>query len=320
MLDMDWELIARQWLRAARGRRSQAAFSRRLGYRSNVAFSWESGRRAPTAAEFFRALGRVGVDLRAALGRFYRTPPPWLGDGDPASPAGVARLLADLRGDQPLGRVAAAAGRSRFAIARWVGGEAEPRLPDFLRVVEALSLRALDLVAATVDMAAIPAAAEAWGRLEAQRRAAYEHPWTQAVLRALELETPGHRDATWIAAKLGVDPAVVEEGLAVLLRAGQLRAGPAGWEAEAGVAVDTRRDAEAGRRLKAFWAEVGLERLRAGDAGLYSYNVFVVSEADLERLRALHLAYFRDLRAIVAASSPGERVCVANVQLFALGR
>ena len=52
--------------------------------------------------------------------------------------------------------------------------------------------------------------------------------------------------------------------------------------------------------------------------GLWSYNVFAVSEADLVKIRELHLAYFRALRAIVAESSPTERVVVANVQLFAL--
>ena len=49
-----------------------------------------------------------------------------------------------------------------------------------------------------------------------------------------------------------------------------------------------------------------------------SYNLFTVSERDLGRLRELHLAYFRELRAIVAESEPAERVVVANVQLFGL--
>jgi hypothetical protein len=84
------------------------------------------------------------------------------------------------------------------------------------------------------------------------------------------------------------------------------------------MAVDTRRDAASGRRLKAHWARVGLDRVDTDTEGLFSYNVFTVSAADLERLRELHLGYFRALRALVAESSPAERVVVANVQLFAL--
>jgi hypothetical protein len=53
-------------------------------------------------------------------------------------------------------------------------------------------------------------------------------------------------------------------------------------------------------------------------AGLFAYNLFTVSLADLERIRELQRAFFRELRAIVAASRPEERVVIANLQLFAL--
>jgi len=82
--------------------------------------------------------------------------------------------------------------------------------------------------------------------------------------------------------------------------------------------VDTRQDPEAGQRLREWWAKVALERLEHRTPGLFSFNLFTVSEADLERLRALHLAYFRELRGIVASSFPPERVVLANVQLLAL--
>ena len=58
--NVDIERIARGLLRELRGRRSQVQWSRRLGYRSNVAYAWESGRRWPTAAETLRAAGRSG--------------------------------------------------------------------------------------------------------------------------------------------------------------------------------------------------------------------------------------------------------------------
>ena len=68
----DYELVARQVLRAIRGRRSQVAFSRRLGYRGNAVADWEAGRRFPTAARFLEACERAGIDVAGALYAFDR--------------------------------------------------------------------------------------------------------------------------------------------------------------------------------------------------------------------------------------------------------
>jgi transcriptional regulator with XRE-family HTH domain len=318
---MDTVALGRELVRGLRGKRSQTAFSRRLGYRSNVVYTWESGRRSPTAAEALRAAGRAGIDVRDAVRRFYRTPPPWLDVADPATPEGVAAFLADLRGRTPLARLSEATGISRFAIARFLSGKAEPPLPAFLALIEATSLRLLDLIATLVDPRELPSARDAWLRLEAQRKVAYELPWTQAILRAVELaayqELATHDDG-WIARRLRVPIEVVGPCLTALSDAAEIRWDGRKWTIQDGMAVDTRRDAAAGRRLKAWWAGIGLERIQQGDDGLFSYNVFTVSEADLEKLRELHLGYFRALRAVIAESQPAERVVVANVQLFGL--
>ncbi len=49
-------VAASQFLRAVRGKRSQVAFARRLGYRANPITDWENGRRYPTAAEAMEAV------------------------------------------------------------------------------------------------------------------------------------------------------------------------------------------------------------------------------------------------------------------------
>src|SRR5437773_9926865 len=188
---MDYERAASELIRSLRGKRSQTAFSRRLRSRGNVVYTWESGRRWPTAAKALWAAERVGVNLRASAGRFYRTPPDWLATTDIATRAGVARLLEDLRGHSPILDVARRAGRSRFRVARWLRGTAEPRLPDFLRMIEATSLRALDFIAALADPSEMPSLTTTWRELQTARRAAYEMPWSHAVLRAIELEQYG---------------------------------------------------------------------------------------------------------------------------------
>lgn len=317
----DYELIARELLIALRGGRSQVAWSRRLGYRSNVAYAWESGRRWPTAAETLRAAGRAGVDVEAALVRFVGARPGWLDAMAPASADGVARLLDDLRGTTSVVDLARRAGLSRCSVSRWLAARTQPRLPDFLRVVDAASVRMVDLVAALVDPGALPSVAGLWERIEARRRGADEHPWTQAVLRALELaeyhslrrHVPG-----WIAARLGVPVDEEERCLAFLSATGQIAWTGTRWAQGEVLSVDTRRHPLVGRRLKAHWTSVGAQRVLDGAPGQFSYNVFTVSRDDFERIRELHLRYFHELRAIVAESAPGECVAVANVQLFAL--
>lgn len=318
---MDYERLARELLRALRGSRSQRAFSRRLGYSTNVAYTWEAGRRWPTGAETLRAAERARVDVRDALRRFYRTPPAWLDELDPASPEGAAALLRDLCGDRSVAELARRSGLSRHAIGRWLAGATQPKLPEFLRVIEAASLRLLDLLAVLVDPAELPSVAEAWERLVARRAIAHEIPWSQAVLRALELgayrDAPAHRPG-WIARLLGISAEEEARCLEALERAGQIVWDGHRFRPDEVVTVDTRLDAAAGRRMRLHWNEVAGQRIAGGSPGQFSYNVFAVSRADLERLREMHLAYFRALRAVVAGSSPSEVVAVANVQLFAL--
>jgi transcriptional regulator with XRE-family HTH domain len=322
-MTLDYASLGREFVRAARGRRSQTALSRRLGYRTNVLYAWEAGRRAPTAATVFRLLRLSRIDVRARLGQFFASPPRWLAEVDPTSAEGVAALLREVRGTIPILELARRTGFSRYAVARWLECRAEPHFADFLRLFEASSLRLLDFIAQFHDPGKLPAAAQSWQLLEAHRRAAYEQPWIPAVLRALELvdyaRLPEHEPG-FIARRLGISPEEEARCLSTLEETGQIRRRGARYEPVQGITVDTRPDADAERRLKRSWAEIGTSRLAAGAPGLFSFNVFAVSERDLAKLEELHRSYYRHLRAIVAGSAPSERIAVANLQLFALDR
>ena len=63
---------------------------------------------------------------------------------------------------------------------------------------------------------------------------------------------------------------------------------------------------------------MGVERLRAGAAGLLSYNLSTVSRADLQRLEQLQRAHYRQLVHLIAESSPGECVVLYAAQLLEL--
>jgi DNA-binding phage protein len=275
----------------------------------------------PTAAAALTAAARAGIDIRESLTNFYHRTPDWLDQCDPTTRQGVAALLNDLRGRTGISELAKSTGKSRFALARWLRGDAEPKLPEFFLLIEKTSLRLLDFVASFVDPKQLPSVCRAWEELEATRRAAFDMPWTQAVLRTLELRdyvdlerhVPG-----WIAKRISITQTEEQQCLQLLARTHQISFRQGHWQLRDVMAVDTRRDPAAERQVKRWWNEVALGRLDQGASGISSYNVFAVSEKDLATIDDLYRAYFRQIRAIIAQSEPSERVVLASMQLVAL--
>jgi DNA-binding phage protein len=314
---MNIEHLASELVRALRGRRSQLAFSRRLGYQSNVVGTWETGRRWPSASEALRAASVAGVDVRAALTRYYRTLPAWIAELEPTSPALVARFLEAERGRTPVTTIAARSGLNRFSVSRWLSGSCEPRLPDFLRLVDATSLRLPDFLAAFVDPATMPSMATTWSHREAQRTLAIDEPWSQAVLRLLELPgSPG--DPATIAARLGLDLATTRRCLQGLAHTGQAVRGRGVWRATGVTALDTRRDEASARRLKSFWGGVAAQRFEAGAPGDLAFNVVGVSLEQWARIEELRAAYYNAVRAVVAEDVPAECVVLLTMGMARL--
>lgn len=316
---MNFELLASQVLRALRGRRTQAAFSRRLGFRSNVAAAWEAGRDFPRTSTFFRVLRATGKDGKATLAAFRSE---LATCARPEEPGAVGELLEALCGERTIVDVAAAAGLDRFLVSRVLRGRSDPRLPEFLQLLEVLTLSCLDFLALLVDVSALPEAAARWRALEAARRSAFEFPWAQALVLLTDLPAyrslPTHQPG-WFAARLGLTMTEERDCLALLTTLGRLRLHHGKYERAVGdLTVDTRSDREQTRRLAAYWMRDAATRTSNGQEVRFAFNVFGVSRADAERLRELQLRYFAELRAIVAASEPTEVALVAQFSLLDL--
>jgi transcriptional regulator with XRE-family HTH domain len=312
--------IASELVRAVRGPRSQRALSRRLGFSTNVVYGWESGRAAPTALQFFELLEKSGVDTRVRVSGFYVKPPLWLSTMRVfPSRAGLAAFLRDQRGATTIQELAAGTGISRFALSRWFKGSAEPKLPDLLSVVQFTTLRMHDFVAQFVSPEAVPTLSREWQRQQAARKAAYDLPWTQAVLRSLELEAYGHlpkHEVGWIAKELGIDVDVEVEALRLLEFSGQVVRDGERYRAKP-LAVDLRTDPRAAIAQRTFWTRVAMDRAPE-DPGMYAFNVCGVSLRDLERLKQMQREYLKRARGIIAESQPVEVVALIQTQVFAL--
>jgi transcriptional regulator with XRE-family HTH domain len=313
----DFRRAASQILRALRGRRSQLAFSRRLGYRSNVACDWEAGRRLPTAHDCLRACSRLRVDVAAAFQAFQPACAGALRDGKSLR---VDRWLNELRGSTPVSQLAERTGFSRYALGRWFQGRAQPRLHDFLALVEAISGRASDLVGSLVPIEAVPELYAVHAQRVARRRLAFDAPWSEAVLRVLESSGQGanaRHPRGYIARRLGIDQEQERAILQQLEDAGILRVSSTGELDVSPLSVDTSAaSAEDVQRIKAHWAAVALERTRAPRPGDWlGYNLVSTSRADLERIRDILRRAFREIRALAAASQPAEAAALLNLQL-----
>jgi transcriptional regulator with XRE-family HTH domain len=323
---MDYATLSASLIECVRGAMSQEHLSRRLGFASNVLYLWERQRRLPTVGTFFRMAALRRWPFRDGLRGF-------------AGPAAVTReagrrssseavdvpaLLKSLAGDHTTLELSRVTGFDRATLARWLSGKTEPRLPDFLEYLEKTTLRLLDFVALFTDPGELEVTQAAHEEHRKRQRLAYEHPWSNAVLHALELsdyrEQPRHR-ASVLAERLGLGVEEVEAHLDRLFDARLIEKREGRWCPARVLSVDTRSDFAANRRLKRHWASVAaqrLERYRPEHQSLFSYNVFPIAQADLVRLRELHLEYYQRVRTLVANASGADHVVVMNVQLCTL--
>jgi hypothetical protein len=125
-------------------------------------------------------------------------------------------------------------------------------------------------------------------------------------------------EAGWFASRLGISTTEERACLELLVRLNRLRLENGRYRANDALTVDTRVDADATRRLCAFWMKMGAERVVAGGPGRFAFNTFLIGQQELERLRELQGRYFAELRALVAESRSTEVVAVATFQLFPL--
>jgi transcriptional regulator with XRE-family HTH domain len=320
---MDYERLSSELLRALRGRRSQPALAKRLGYRANVAYTWECGRRFPTARVLFRlaALNRLPLE---PIVRFCTPPAPLELTRTTWSSKSSAVYLRALVGETPLVEIARATGVDRTTVARWLRGTTEPRVPELLRIIGEMTHRLVEFVTSFVEPGTLDTLRELAHELEAQRRTAYEFPWSHAVLRALELDayrrTPRHVPGS-VARAIGIDLAEEDRLLNELHGARLIRRQRGKWVVARVMTVDTRANAARDQHLKEHWAQVGLSRLRARSTpreAFHSYNLFAISQRDFTRIRELHVEYFERVRRIVAESNAADRVVLLMQQLVPL--
>ncbi len=314
--DRLWKQATQEFVRAVRGKRSQLAFSRRLGYRGKPVADWERGRRFPTAVSLLSACQTIGIDVVGALERFHAESSAQAKGLDAMA---LARWLDRMRGTTPIIALARRSGQPRFSVSRWLSGQSQPRFPQFLALLDAITGRAPDLIAELVDISLVPTLREEYLRLQAHRQVAFEEPWTAAVQRVIETvayaELPVHVTG-WIAEYLGISVELERRCIARLQEAALVA-----WDGDKyrsdPTTVDTRRTAKENQAIKAHWNRVAATRLvQEHDEDVFAYNVISASREDCDRIEMILRSAYREIAGLVAASEPQEEVALIQVQMM----
>jgi transcriptional regulator with XRE-family HTH domain len=312
-----YEQCAMETLRALRGQRSQVAFARRLGYRANPITDWENGRRSPTITETLRAASIAGIDAGPAFNRLITNSQS--SSCAPTTRDEIAAWLDALRGSTSNADLSRRSGLSRHSVSRFLSGKSEPRLPDFLRLLDAASTRFEYFIDALVGIGNVPSLKRRYQRMEAARRLALDHPWSEAVLRVLETKGYCNRRTNtvhYVARKLGLPRDDAQVVLQALLRAGLVLKKGRSLAVAANLSVDTGNDPERLRALRRHWGRVAQARLEdPNGSDWFAYNVIAVSKSDSERIEQLLRAAYREVRTIVAHSKPEEVAALLTIQM-----
>ena len=301
----EWSQASAELVRVARGRRSQRGLAMRLGYRGNPVSRWESGERAPSAAEGLRILQLGGADLAAACSLFPAAPPL----PEDIDDAAVARWLSALARPRPSDAVVAALGRDRTTVWRWLAGRTRPRLPELLHLLHLLTGQGTEFLDRLVGIENLPCLADRHERILQARAVFLDEPASSVVrwmvtTRAYR-DLPAHRPG-WIARRIDIDLETEERCLQALRAAGVIRWSQERWVATGVPHVRLRGDLDASRRLNRGRFEQALRSI--GQGGLVRSNVFAADAETIQELRGQLLQSYEAIRARTLHTTDPDQV------------
>ncbi len=250
--------------------------------------------------------------MAAALAHFH---PPSLAAWQSG---GVCGWLQALKGGASQLDLAEQTGLSRHQIGRWLRGDAQPRVPDLLRLVDGCTGRMPDLVGALVSIEQVPAVRERAAAQKEAGRLLHEFPWSPAVLTLLGTSDGASTEA--LEERLGLPTGTLRATVEAMVRAGLLKEHRGRVRPAQHLTSTARGTDEDRHRAREHWTRVALQRLGQGETDdVVGYNVLCVSRADMQRIRQRYRAFFREVRSMVAASHPTQTAGLLLVHLVEWG-
>jgi hypothetical protein len=311
---MDTAIVARELVRAVRGKRSQEAINRRLGFGFNQLHRWERGQTRVKWSDFVDLCEACRLDLAATLSEVIA----YFGD-----PRRTDMLVENLVLPASPSFLKEIGGPSRTDVAHWLAGRSSPRLDQVLNLLELGRSGLLDFVARLVATD-LPSLAEARAARAVRRDLLIAHPGLEAVLAVLELESYRVHDDAWVAAKAGMAVDETRAVLALLARARVIERVRKKYVIREGwfLRFDMRSDFAAIQPVKLHWLARATEEL-ARHRGFvreskFSYYVFSASDETQEKLIEEYGNFLKRVITIVETQTgPRSRPMALGIQLFA---
>lgn len=311
---MDYKILRRELLQIIRGDRSQTFINRRLGFKFNQVYRWESGYTAISWTDFLKVTSICHVDIESTLKKIllYQD-----------KPERYDLLIKHVIGESSVTRIAAILGKSRFTIARWLKAESEPTLQDMLSLfhLQALVLgEFLEFIAPIDRFSKLDSQVK---RPLLQRQLFYSEPRVGAVIRCFELknylELPKHQEG-FIAQKLGIDINDEREMIRKMRNAGVIKKLKGKYRVQIR-RIDTMGDFIRNTNLKKYWAQVGcnyLEKLKAPPKdSLFGYHVFSASPQTCRKIQKAMMDFHAQVKALIGSDNQAaEELLVMNFQVF----
>lgn len=315
MYELDCDTIIIEFLKAVRGRRSQAQFNKRLGLPANKIHRWEKGSVSVSWGAFVRICEREKLPLGETCRRVFMIP---------KEPHRLVDLVRLLTGAGSQRETALKLGVSRSMISRWRSGAVAPDLSQVLQLIDASLYSLPEFMGSLVDPAKLPSLKR---RIEAERRERALHalhPWIAALLllfRTVEYNNLGRHREGWVGAKLGLTLAEERRLLKEMEETGVIFFDEKGLYEPAHRTLSTVPTVEGLKRIHGFWTEKAADLI----AGLreispknkMSYMVLNANSETLPLILERYRSFYQDVHNIITASvAPSESVYVMNFHLM----
>lgn len=313
--DKKYRELEKELLTAMRGKRTQGALSRRLGYSYNQVYRWEAGVKRLKWKDLCAVAKATKADLPLALEKSVA----FLGDHRRAD-----EILKHLIGNRSAVEVATRLGFTRYALMDWRSGKADPPLEAMLRFLEEEDalLTWLEVLAGE---AGLPSRRR---EIELKRELAQflaDHPASAALLVATELGVYENLSAHRVgmlakAAGFGIEEE--EFYLRELTRLGALEK-KNGKFRKSTYMTSTRGDFEAEKRMKAYWIERSVRALRSREryatSGNFGYLLFASNSEKDAKIREALVEFNSQMARIFAEPGTTDTVKVISLQMFEPG-
>jgi transcriptional regulator with XRE-family HTH domain len=316
MAPFDFQKIQSEFLRAARGNRSQASFSEILGYRSNKVHRWETNQTILSWSDFCHLCQKRRLPLSEACRIAFAY------DGQVTD---SKALLTILFGQRKLSEIARQVGVSPSLVSRWRSGQVEPSFVQMAQIIHNGFSSLPEFIGRLVRIEKVPSLAAELDREREEKEIHYRNPWVAALLlflRTIDYDSlPAHQEG-FLAKKLGVPIGEERKIVARLLEIGAIQKEKNREIYEpSSRSINVGGDPEGNRRIREYWTERCLKTIRKGlpnrERNAWGYMLLNTNSETRRKIRERYLAFYQDVHNIIQSSqAPCDSVYLMNMQFL----